>query len=59
VRAADGGPLPKRALKASLALPEGPEGPALLVYGNFRATMRWNCSVLFATAVGMLADRLR
>jgi membrane-bound lytic murein transglycosylase B len=59
VRAADGGPLPKRALKASLALPEGPEGPALLVYGNFRATMRWNCSVLFAAAVGMLADRLR
>ncbi|MGE0651140.1 MAG: lytic transglycosylase domain-containing protein, partial [Alphaproteobacteria bacterium] len=60
VRAVGGGPLPTRAaLKASLALPEGPEGPALLVYGNFRATMRWNCSVLFAAAVGMLADRLR
>ena len=59
VRAADGGPLPNRALKASLALPEGPEGPAFLVYANFRATMRWNCSVFFAAAVGMLADRLR
>jgi membrane-bound lytic murein transglycosylase B len=60
VRATDGKPLPKRPdLKASLVLPDGPGGPALLVYGNFRATMKWNCSVLFAAAVGMLADRLR
>ena len=60
LRAADGGALPKKAgLKASLVLPDGPGGPALLVYGNFRATMKWNCSILFASAVGMLADRLR
>lgn len=58
VRRADGRALPKRDLKASLALPEGPGGPALLVYRNFRATLRWNCSVSFAAAVGMLADRL-
>jgi membrane-bound lytic murein transglycosylase B len=55
----DGKPLPTRPLMASLVLPEGPEGPALLVYRNFRATLRWNCSISFAAAVGILADRLR
>jgi membrane-bound lytic murein transglycosylase B len=55
----DGKPLPARPLMASLVLPEGPEGPALLVYSNFRATLRWNCSISFAAAVGILADRLR
>lgn len=55
----NGTPLPKRPLSAQLALPEGPNGPALLVYRNFRATLRWNCSLLFAAAVGILADRLR
>ena len=58
VRKADGGPLPSRPLSASLVLPDGPGGPALLVYRNFKATLRWNCSVLFAAAVGILADRL-
>jgi membrane-bound lytic murein transglycosylase B len=41
-----------------LALPEGPNGPALLVYGNFRATLKWNCSISFASAVGTLADQI-
>jgi membrane-bound lytic murein transglycosylase B len=58
IRRADGAPLPSRLLKASLLLPDGPEGPAFLVYRNFRSTLRWNCSVLFAAAVGILADRL-
>jgi membrane-bound lytic murein transglycosylase B len=59
VRRADGGDLPHRAdLQASLALPEGEQGPALLVYENFRTTLKWNCSILFATAVGTLADRI-
>ncbi|MDX1482967.1 MAG: lytic murein transglycosylase [Alphaproteobacteria bacterium] len=58
LRRADGGPLPTRPLEASLVLPDGPGGPALLVYQNFRATLRWNCSVSFAAAVGMLADAL-
>jgi membrane-bound lytic murein transglycosylase B len=56
VRRADGGDLPKARVMAALALPEGPAGPALLVYGNFRATLKWNCSISFATAVGSLAD---
>jgi membrane-bound lytic murein transglycosylase B len=59
IRRSDGGPLPHRAdLLASLAVPEGEQGPALLVYENFRTTLKWNCSILFATAVGMLADHI-
>jgi membrane-bound lytic murein transglycosylase B len=58
VRRADGRALPRRDLEASLILPDGRNGPAFLVYGNFRALLRWNRSVSFAVAVGMLADRL-
>lgn len=46
-------------LVASLILPDGPDGQAFLVTGNFRALMRWNHSVSFALAVGTLADRLK
>jgi len=59
VRRADGGALPRRDLAASLVLPDGPGGAAFLVYDNFRAALKWNCSILFATAVGLLADRIR
>ncbi len=55
----DGSPIPQRDIPASLVMPEGPEGPALLVYNNFRVTLRWNCSVSFAASVGILADRLQ
>lgn len=59
VRRADGGDLPHRSdIKGALALPEGPDGPALLVYGNFLATLKWNCSISFAAAVGSLADEI-
>jgi membrane-bound lytic murein transglycosylase B len=58
IRLPDGGSLPSRDVQAALALPEGASGPALLVYGNFRATLRWNCSISFATAVGSLADQI-
>ena len=40
-------------------LPAGYQGPAFLVYGNFRTIMNWNRSVLYALAVGHLADRLK
>lgn len=59
VTRADGRPLPTRPLKASLVQPDGPDGAALLVYNNFRVTLRWNCSVSFAAAVGILAEKLR
>jgi len=56
VRRSDGGPLPVSSLTASLLLPEGPGGPALLVYDNFRTLLKWNNSSAFATSVGLLAD---
>ncbi|MBV9861670.1 MAG: lytic murein transglycosylase [Alphaproteobacteria bacterium] len=58
VRSIDAGPLPARDIEASLVLPDGPTGPALLVYDNFRAIMRWNKSTYFAAAVGYLADSM-
>jgi len=52
-----GAPLTGReAAEASLLLPDGPGGRALLVFDNFRATMKWNKSVKFAASVGMIAD---
>jgi len=54
VRSADASPLP--GVEASLVMPDGSTGPALLVYDNFRAIMKWNKSTYFAAAVGMLAD---
>lgn len=56
VRRLDGGSLPARDLSASLVLPGGEGGPALLVYDNYRTVMRWNNSTYFATAVAYLAD---
>lgn len=58
VRRSDGRALPRRDLEASLIMPEGPGGPAYLVYDNFRALLTWNKSHAFAVAVGTLSDRL-
>jgi membrane-bound lytic murein transglycosylase B len=58
VRRMDGRALPVRDLDASLILPEGLDGPAYLVYGNFRVLLNWNRSTAFAVAVGTLADQL-
>src|SRR6185312_5218659 len=58
VRRADGGNLPARDLAASLILPGGPDGPAFLVYDNFRTVLKWNNSLFFASAVGSLADSM-
>lgn len=55
VRPADASPLPTG--DASLVLPDGSTGPALLVTDNFRTIMKWNKSTYFAAAVGTLADR--
>jgi membrane-bound lytic murein transglycosylase B len=54
VRPTDAAALP--VTEASLVIPDGGGGPALLVYDNFRAIMKWNRSTYFAAAVGMLAD---
>ena len=58
LRRADGRPLPGRDLSASVVLPSGVRGPAFLVYRNFRTIMIWNRSLLYALAVGHMADRL-
>ncbi|MEX0760778.1 MAG: peptidoglycan-binding protein, partial [Tistlia sp.] len=58
VRAADGGPLPQAEVQAALLLPAGYDGPAFLVYDNYRRFLDWNRSILYALAVGVLADRV-
>ena len=59
VKRADGGPLPVvGGMEGAIVLPQGHEGPAFLVYDNFRAILSWNRSVNYALAVGYLADRL-
>jgi membrane-bound lytic murein transglycosylase B len=58
VRSVDAGPLVWRETEASLVMPDGANGPAFLVYDNFRAIMKWNKSTYFAAAVGYLADSM-
>lgn len=59
VRRIDGGALPDERGDASIVLPAGYEGPAFLVHQNYRTILNWNRSLLYAVAVGHLADRLR
>jgi len=56
IRALDGRDLVSREREASLILPDGPDGAALLAFDNFRTTLKWNNSSFFAAAVGYLAD---
>ena len=58
VKRDDGGALPQVAIDAGLVQPGGAAGPTLMVYGNYRAIMKWNRSLYFATAVSYLADRI-
>jgi membrane-bound lytic murein transglycosylase B len=58
VRRLDGADLPVRDIEASIVLPGGPRQPAFMIYDNYRATLRWNRSHYFATAVGLLSDRI-
>lgn len=58
VRTVFGEPVPIADMEASLLLPAGHEGPAFLVYENFRRLLDWNRSVHFAVTVGYLADRI-
>ena len=58
VRNLDSTPLAAPQIEASLVMPDGAGGPALLVYDNFRTIMRWNKSTYFAGAVGYLADSM-
>ena len=59
LKTATGGDLPVEAATASLLQPDGPDGPAYLTYGNFRAILGYNCTNLYALAVGHLADKIK
>lgn len=58
VRTDTGGDLPEADFPGSIVMPGGPEGPAFMVYSNYKAILRWNRSTYFATAVGFLSDRI-
>ncbi|MFQ5773140.1 MAG: lytic murein transglycosylase [Kiloniellaceae bacterium] len=58
VRRMDGRDLPRADMTGAVVLPAGHKGPAFLVYRNFDAILAWNRSILYALAVGHLADRI-
>ncbi len=58
VRMASGASLPSADMQGSIIVPSGADGPAFLVYDNFRVIMRWNRSISYAISVGYLADRI-
>jgi membrane-bound lytic murein transglycosylase B len=58
VRRADGGALPRADLPTSIVQPGGAGGAAYAVYDNYRALLKWNRSDYFATAAGILSDRI-
>ena len=58
VRPVSGAAFTGREPTASLVLPDGLGGTALLVYDNFRVIKKWNNSNYFAAAVGYIADSI-
>ena len=58
VRRANGDDLPVADIEGAIILPAGHRGPAFLVYRNYRKILIWNRSILYAIAVGHLADRI-
>ncbi len=55
----NGAPIPAVAnIQASIVAPDGLDGPAYLVYDNYRVIMKWNKSTYFATSVGIIADAI-
>jgi membrane-bound lytic murein transglycosylase B len=58
VRKINGYDLPRVNIEGSLMLPAGHSGPVFLVYNNYRTTLQWNRSDLYAIAIGHLADRI-
>ncbi|MFQ5958236.1 MAG: lytic transglycosylase domain-containing protein [Alphaproteobacteria bacterium] len=56
VRRENGGDLPARDLEASVLMPGGADGPAYVVYDNYRTILKWNRSDYFGMSVGHLAD---
>jgi membrane-bound lytic murein transglycosylase B len=58
VTMADGTALPPSHATGAILLPAGAEGPAFLVFQNFRVILRYNNATAYALAVGYLAQRI-
>jgi membrane-bound lytic murein transglycosylase B len=58
VTTADGSPLPQRALRAAYVQPDGMGSSGFLVTDNIHTLLRWNRSIYFVLAVGLLADEI-
>jgi lytic murein transglycosylase len=58
VRSAHGAPLPSDEMPASLVLLMGRNGPAFLVYDNFKAFLGWNAALVYSTTAAYNATRL-
>lgn len=54
----DGAPLPQSHPEASLVLPMGRRGPALLAYPNFDVYLKWNQSLVYALTAAHMATRI-
>ena len=59
VRRPGGGGLGSSDMSAAIVRPGGDDGPNLLVTENYRAIMRYNSSLYYATAVTYLAEQIR
>ncbi|MBW0158473.1 lytic murein transglycosylase [Sedimentimonas flavescens] len=58
VRSVNGGRVPNYG-SASILLPAGAQGPALMIFGNFTAISRYNNANAYVIGVGHLSDRLK
>jgi lytic murein transglycosylase len=52
------GALPSGALNASIILPQGHNGPAFMIFHNFRVLFEWNQSFIYVTTAAYFATRL-
>jgi membrane-bound lytic murein transglycosylase B len=58
VTTAAGQPLPASDEEAAIYLPAGADGPAFLLFANFRVLLKYNNAASYGLAVGLLADRM-
>ena len=58
VRRSNGADLPRVNVEGSIVRPDGDKGAAYVVYDNYGVLLKWNRSDHFATAVGILSDRI-
>ena len=59
VKTALGGELPTNDEPGAVYLPAGAQGPAFLVFANFKTILKYNNAASYALAVCVLADQLR